>query len=326
MRSHLLEGKVRHRRSTPVTYALEHDVFYVALDLAELDEVDRSLRLISRNRRNALQFRDDDHWPDPAADLRATVLAHLRAAGEAPDDWQITLITNLRVLGYVFNPASFYLCRDSAEVLRVVVVEVHNTYLERHLYTLRPEVEGDRFRASMDKAFYVSPFIEMEGRYTVHVQDEPTRLRIAINERQGDAPLLATSLVLERRRLTDRMVLRMLFRHPFMTQRTTALIHWHALRLWRRGVRFQRHGEAAAVRAARPATRAGVRVRSDERPTAPGPGPRPGSDHHLPRRTGRPRRRRPDPGRLPDGRPVRRTSPRVRRSGVRPARRDPRPR
>ncbi|MGK2850441.1 MAG: DUF1365 domain-containing protein [Candidatus Limnocylindrales bacterium] len=249
MKSHLLEGKVSHRRSTPVTYALEHDVFYVALDLAEIDEVDRALRLVSRNRRNALQFRDDDHWPEPATDLRATVLAHLRAQGEAPDDWQITLITNLRVLGYVFNPASFYLCRDAAGVLRVVVVEVHNTHLERHLYTLRPDgdVDGDRFRASMDKAFYVSPFIAMEGRYTVHVQDEPTTLRIAINERQGDAPLLATSLVLERRRLTDRMVVRMLVRYPFMTQRTMGLIHWHALRLWRKGVRFHRHGQAAAA-------------------------------------------------------------------------------
>lgn len=270
MRSHLLEGKVSHRRSTPVTYALEHDVFYLALDLAELDEVDRSLRLVSRNRRNALQFRDDDHWPEPAADLRATVLAHLRAEGEVPDDWQITLITNLRVLGYVFNPASFYLCRDRAGVLRMVVVEVHNTHLERHLYTLRPEVLGDRFRASMDKAFYVSPFIEMEGRYTVHVQDEPTTLRIAINERQGDAPLLATSLVLERRRLTDRMVLRMLIRHPFMTQRTMGLIHWHALRLWRKGVRFHRHGDAAAALAPRPvATSAAL-------PTSGHASPRPG--------------------------------------------------
>jgi len=257
MRSHLLEGKVRHRRSTPVTYAMEHDVFYVALDLAELDEVDGALRLVSRNRRNALQFRDDDHWPEPAVDLRATVLAHLRAEGEAPDEWQITLITNLRVLGYVFNPASFYLCRDAAGVLRVVVLEVHNTHLERYLYTLRSDGDGDRFRASMDKAFYVSPFIEMEGRYTVHVQDEPTSLRIAINERQGDAPLLATSLVLERRRLTDRMVLRMLVRYPFMTQRTIGLIHWHALRLWRKGVRFHRHGQAAAahtVPTASPAT------------------------------------------------------------------------
>jgi DUF1365 family protein len=102
----------------------------------------------------------------------------------------------------------------------------------------------------MDKDFYVSPFIDMEGTYTVHVADDPGSLRIAINERHGDAPVLATSLVLKRRRLTDRMVVRMLFAHPFMTQRTIALIHVHAWRLWRRGVRFQRHGVAVAAHAA----------------------------------------------------------------------------
>ncbi len=256
MRSHLLEGQVRHRRVRPVEYALEHDVYYFALDLAELDEVARSLRLIGRNRRNVLEFRDADHWPTPAADIRATVLEHLRSEGEDPTGWRITLVTSLRVLGYVFNPASFYLCRDTAGELRVVIVEVHNTHLERHLYTLRQQGAGPRFVASMDKDFYVSPFIDMEGRYTVHVADDPASLRIAINERQGDAPVIATSLVLRRRRLTNRMVLRMLVTHPLITHRTIALIHVHAWRLWRRGVRFQRHGEAVAAAVA---SRAGAR-------------------------------------------------------------------
>jgi DUF1365 family protein len=256
VRSHLVEGKVQHRRARPVEYALEHDVFYFALDLDELDEVARSLHLVGRNRANVLEFRDADHWPEPATDVRSTVLDHLRAEGEDPTGWRITLVTNLRVLGYVFNPASFYLCRDLAGELRMVVIEVHNTHLERHLYTLRPRAAGPRFVASMDKDFYVSPFIDMEGRYTVHVQDEPSRLRIAINERQGDAPVLATSLVLTRKRLTNRSLLRMLLRHPLMTQRTIGLIHVHAWKLWRRGVRFQRHGTAVAEAEARKAARA----------------------------------------------------------------------
>lgn len=243
MRSHLLEGTVMHHRAAP-TYHLEHRVYYAALDLDELDEVASRVRLIGRNGRNALVFRDDDHWPEPATDLRRTVLEHLRSMGEDPSGWRITLVTNLRVFGYVFNPASFYLCRDAAEDLRVVVVEVHNTHLERHLYTLRPSDGARHFVASMDKDFYVSPFIDMEGRYTVHVQDEPTRLRIAINERRGADPVLATSLVLERRRLDDRSVARMLIRHPLVTHRTMALIHWHAFRLWRKGVPFRRHRDA----------------------------------------------------------------------------------
>ena len=101
------------------------------------------------------------------------------------------LVTNLRVLGYVFNPASFFLCRDVSGVLRVVVIEVHNTFGERHLYTLpagrrRGVVDGP-FTAGMDKDFFVSPFISMDGRYSVHVRDEPAGLRLAINLRQDDA-------------------------------------------------------------------------------------------------------------------------------------------
>jgi DUF1365 family protein len=242
VRSHLLEGKVRHRRSRPSVYALEHDVWYAALDLDELDEVDRRSRLIRRNRRGLAVFRDRDHWLPAATDVRADVLAHLRAAGEDPDGWRIVLVANLRIAGYVFNPASFYLCRDAAGALRVVVIEVHNTHGERRLYTLRPDQRGSAHHAAMDKDFYVSPFIDMDARYRVVVRDEPERLRIVIDETEHGAPLLATSVTLARRPLRDREVARLLLRHPFVTHKTIAMIHWHALRLWRRGIRFHHHG------------------------------------------------------------------------------------
>ncbi len=244
MRSHLLEGKVRHHRRRPFTYQLEHDVYYVALDLDELDEVAASIRLISRNRPNVVTLRDRDHLVPPASDIALAMRQHLRDAGCDPDGWRITMVTNLRVFGYVFNPASFYLCRDGGGVLRVVVIEVHNTHGERHLYTLRPERQGVSHMASMDKGFYVSPFIDMDGRYAVMVRDEPASLRVTIDESADGEPLLSTSITLRRVRLTDRTLARMLVRHPFMTQRTMGLIHWHGLRLWRRGAPVHHHGEA----------------------------------------------------------------------------------
>ena len=154
--------------------------------------------MISRNRRNVLELRDADHLPTPANELRVDFLAHLRSEGIDPTGWSVTLVTNLRVLGYVFNPASFFLCRDAAGLLRVVVVEVHNTYGDRHLYSLRRARPAGPFVAAMDKALFVSPFIAMDGRYSVHVQERSTGLRIAINERLDGQPLLSTSLVLER--------------------------------------------------------------------------------------------------------------------------------
>ena len=145
MNSHLLEGVVRHRRVRPFVYALEHDVFYVALDLDELDEVPRRVRSVSRNRWNLLSFRDADHLLPPSDDVRASVLESLRREGVDPDGWQVTLVTNLRSLGYVFNPASFYLCRDGSGDLQVVIVEVHNTHGDRHLYVLRGEPDAPAF-------------------------------------------------------------------------------------------------------------------------------------------------------------------------------------
>ncbi|MFL5642226.1 MAG: DUF1365 domain-containing protein [Chloroflexota bacterium] len=244
MRSHLLEGVVRHRRVRPFDYGLQHGVFYVALDLDELDEVPRRLRLVGRNRRSLLSFHDADHLVPPARAVEESVPDILRAEGFDPDGWRITLVTNLRSFGYVFNPASFFLCRDRTGELAVVIVEVHNTHGERHLYVLRGGRTDVGFVDSMDKAFYVSPFIEMAGRYTVRVRDEADRLRITINEGQDDGLLLHTSLDLRRRRLSDRMVLRMALRYPFVNHRTIALIHWHALRLWLRGAPFHRHREA----------------------------------------------------------------------------------
>lgn len=241
MRSHLLEGTVRHRRARPTAYALEHAVYYFGLDLDELDELPRRVPLVRRNRPWLVELRDGDHLPRPATDLRSDIRAHLRVEGLNPDGWRIELVTNLRVLGYVFNPASFFLCRDPDGRLLVVVVEVHNTHGERHLYTLRREADAGSFRAGMAKDFYVSPFIGPDGSYRVTVRDEGRNLRIGINEGQADGPILSTSLVLRRRPLTSRSLLRMLLRHPLITQRTIGLIHWHALRLWLRGVPFHRH-------------------------------------------------------------------------------------
>ena len=96
----------------------------------------------------------------------------------------------------------------------------------------------------MDKAFYVSPFIEMDGRYTVRVRDEASRLRITINEDPATGCCCTRAWTWRRRRLTDRMVLRMLVRYPFVTHKTIGMIHWHALRLWLRGAHFHRHSEA----------------------------------------------------------------------------------
>src|SRR6185369_7274542 len=125
--------------------------------------------------------------------------------------------------------------------LAAVVVEVHNTHGERHLYTLRPRSHDGNFAAEMDRDFYVSPFIGPDGRYRVTVRDDGDRLNIGINGSEEGRPLIATSLVLRRRPLTNRSLLHVFARYPLVTHKTIGLIHWHALNLWLRRVPFRRH-------------------------------------------------------------------------------------
>ena len=59
-----------------------------------------------------------------------------------------------RSLGHCFNPISVFWCFDDAGAQAAVVVEVHNTYGDRHAYLVHPDEQG---RARTDKAMYVSP-------------------------------------------------------------------------------------------------------------------------------------------------------------------------
>ena len=146
----------------------------------------------------------------------------------------------------MFNPASFFLCRDEGGTCACVVVEVHNTYGERHLYTLRRAIGDGRpvrvvdgqgvLRVAVHRAWTAAT------RSTSATTSDGLRIAIALNGRTG-TPLLSTSLVL-RRVAADRpqRCCGCCVRHPLMPHRTIALIHWHALRLWLRGVPFLHHG------------------------------------------------------------------------------------
>ncbi len=242
LRSHLYAGTIRHRRSRHTTYDFTHHVWYAALDLDELHEVDQRMRLLSFDRRNLLELRDADHLERGHGGLRAAVSRHLRANDLDPALTRITLIAYPRVLGYVFNPVSFFLCHDLAGMLRLVLAEVHNTHGDREVYAFTPSVEGDPvFRGVADKRMYVSPFIALDARYELIVREVGEHLTITIREGEREGATLFAHLDLRRRPLTDGQLLRLLARDPMVPLRTSALIFWHALRLWWRGVPWQRY-------------------------------------------------------------------------------------
>lgn len=239
-RSALYTGSVMHRRLRPKVHRLRYRLFWLLLDLDEIDTISARLRLFSRNRFNLFSLYDRDLGDGSAAPLAAQVRQKLAAAGMPDAGAHIAVLTMPRILGYAFNPISIYFCRDRDNALRAIVYEVHNTYGERHSYVLPADGDGAVTHGTA-KALHVSPFLGMDMRYAFRVQPPGERLSVAIRGEDGDGPMIVAALSGERRPLTDGMLARMLAAYPLMTLKVTAGIHWHALRMILRGFRIYRH-------------------------------------------------------------------------------------
>jgi uncharacterized protein len=148
-----------------------------------------------------------------------------------PDGGPIHMLTSARVFGYVFNPLTLFWCYRSTGELQCVVAEVHNTYGERHCYLLRTDPSG---RASVPKAFYVSPFNDVDGEYRMKLPAPGDRLAVSIIlEREGHRPFVAT-MDGRRRPATSRNILAAAFAAPAAPLLVSALIRVQGIKLWAR--------------------------------------------------------------------------------------------
>lgn len=234
----LLIGQVVHRRLRPVVNAFAYPVFYLQLPLEDLAAAEGPV--FSVDSFNLLSFFTRDHGPRDGTPLLPWVQGHLRQRG-LTDQVSVTLQCFPRVFGYVFNPVSFWFCRDREGELIAVLAEVNNTFGGRHSYLLHhpdgaPIRDGQVFEAS--KAFHVSPFCEVEGGYRFRFELERRRPLIRLDYDDAQGALLQTSLSGERRGWTTGAQLGALLRMPLLTVGVMFRIHWQALRLWLKGVRF----------------------------------------------------------------------------------------
>lgn len=240
--SALYRGGVTHTRRRPKVHRLDYRVFWLLLDLDEIDDLDRRLRRFSRNRFNLLSFHDRDHG-DGETPLRVRITELLGKAEVDIGDGAIRLLTMPRVLGFVFNPISTYYCFGPDQRLAAMVYEVTSTFGIRHSYVLPVEPEdGARglIRQGARKALYVSPFMDMAMDYQFrgHAPGEMVDLTVIGSDAEG--VLITAGLSGDREPLTDRALMSAALSIPLMTLKVVAAIHWEALKLFLKGVRLTR--------------------------------------------------------------------------------------
>ncbi|KFF50279.1 hypothetical protein GY26_03055 [Gammaproteobacteria bacterium MFB021] len=243
--SRLATGQLRHRRFVPTQHRFDYRVWMLWLDLDELPALLARTPGFGTRRYAPARFRREDYLAPHALPLAAAVRQRLREElgeelgkemGEELDeitDGPIRMLTQLRLFGVLFNPLTLYYVYDRHERLRAVLGEVTNTpWGERQVYACRVDDTRHLCQAQFDKRLHVSPFNPMSMTYRWRFNRPDERLLMHMETWAEAARHFDATLTLSLAPATRRALVGELLRHPLMTLKTIAAIHWQALRLW----------------------------------------------------------------------------------------------
>ena len=210
----IFETTIRHTRRTPFRRSFTHRSHTWVVDLDHLPDHGTLGRFEAR-----------DHLGDPDSTIRGNLEAFLAGHDIDLRGGRIVMAANARAFGYCFNPISVHWCWDAAGRHAATVVEVHNTYGDRHAYLVHPDEQG---RATTPKAMYVSPFHGTDGRYDLVVPvPHDDRLDIVVNLTTDDGDTFHASLSGRRAEITPRQAAPAAIRGAL-------LIRMHGIWLWLR--------------------------------------------------------------------------------------------
>lgn len=235
----LFRGQVAHTRLIPFRHAFNYPVFFLCFPLHRADELTGPLFSLDRFNLFGLSFKD--HGARDGSNPATWARELLSKNGITTADGDIWMQTFPRVLGFVFNPVSFYYCHDQQGNLRAVICEVNNTFGERHLYLLQTPDSGwinSSTTLSCEKKFHVSPFFDVRGSYEFRFDLTKERRRVEINYQESETQTLRTSISGKAEPLCMKNLAKALISFGWQSIKVVIAIHWQALKLWRKGAVF----------------------------------------------------------------------------------------
>lgn len=217
----LVRGRVNHLRRTPIRHRVRARTYLWLADVEDLPDHGLLGRL-----------RPGDHLAPGTTSLRAGVARFAATRGEsvAPDE-RLLVLANARAFGHVFDPLTTYFCVTADGTVRWVVLEIHNTYGERHAHLVHVDERG---RARVAKEFHVSPFLTVDGEYDVAVLLRDDLVGVSISLRQNGIRILDASFTGRPEPLTRAGLVRAALRTPLVTHQVSARIRAHGIHLWTR--------------------------------------------------------------------------------------------
>ncbi len=237
MNHKLCKAKVFHSRNFPKKNSFLYQVYYLLLDI---DDLAFKSRVLSFEKFNLFSFYKKDHCKnDQITSLKDWIKNILEKENINPH--KIMLLAHPRILGYVFNPVSFWFCLNEKGELMAVLAEVQNTFLESHSYLIYNQdksiITKDQEHFAQ-KEFHVSPFFERKGKYRFKFDYNHEKIMVFIDYFDQEKLMLSTSMNTRVESLSDKNLLKAFFTIPFVTFKVIFLIHFEALKIVLKGIKY----------------------------------------------------------------------------------------
>ena len=244
MNSCLYAGHLVHARVHPRKHAFRYSTTLFCVDLDELPELPATFPEIAGEGVSLFNFRESDHLPSDsnkrclkkrAVDCALSYDPNLRVE-------KVLMITRPRMMGYVFNPASFFYFLDRRGDVAAAMIEVHNTFGETKNYFV-PSSPGGRLATTRSKHFYVSPFSELDNELSIKMTPPLERVKVVVNVKKEGTFVFFSHFQGRRRELNRLRLWKLFFTRLLSTYLVPLRIHGHALLLWIKRVPYFRKND-----------------------------------------------------------------------------------
>ncbi len=234
----LVFADVYHKRFVPKPHVLKYQIYNLCVNVDDLPSL--QMGILSFNRFNLMSFYEKD-YAFAGQHPRAWVQAAMAQWGVQGVNGDIMLLTMPRILGFGFNPVSFWFCLNRAGGLRCVISEVNNTFGERHCYISYHEDGRDILPEDVlhaQKVFFVSPFLEVKGEYQFRFTFTPQRMEAVIHYHDERGLVLVATTQGAFTPYNTTMLLRAFLKVPLLTVKVVGMIHLHAVQLIFKGIGY----------------------------------------------------------------------------------------
>lgn len=235
----LLQGKIMHKRLFHKVNEFNYEALYISFPINKKNLLKKLL--FSINKFNLFSF-SDKIYGDKTNNNKLWI-ENIFKENQLDKIKNIILVTQPKILGYVFNPVSFWLGFDEKENLIAVLAEVSNTFSQKHCYLLYNENQ-QRIKPNQwleaQKLFHVSPFFSVEGKYKFRFVISDKKMDFYINYYKNEKLALCTYLKCKTRIFSDKNLLFYFLKNPHAIFKTIFLIHFQALKLFLKKVKFHK--------------------------------------------------------------------------------------